>query len=161
MYMLSYKLRETFNMWDHMKCLTDIQLTPPLHVSLDTKTSRLVDMQYVTTANIIVSQPSSCSRAVYIDYIWACKWPFLMACPSCRWDRTVSDCTLICPTLFSQTDPPSFLKCPSCDCRPLSFGDRRRWPPSAPRSPESCLTLFSSSWKSLTWRRKRRIFKKN
>lgn len=45
------------------------------------------------------------------------------------------------------------LKCPSCDCCPLSFGDKRRWPPSTPRSPESCLTLISSSWRSSTWRK--------
>lgn len=52
-----------------------------------------------------------------------------------------------------QTDLLFFLRCPSCDRCLLSFGGRRWWPPSAPRSPESCLTLFSSFWGSLTWRR--------
>ena len=135
-------------------------LTSPLCASLDTKTSLLADIQFVTPPNIVVSQPS---RAVSRSHIWACRRPLSIACPNCRWDRTVaqqSDCALfVCLTCFSQTDPLSFLKCPSCGRCPLSSGGRRRWPPSAPRSPESCLTLFSSSWRSLTWRRQKRFFK--
>lgn len=42
---------------------------------------------------------------------------------------------------------------PSCHCCPPSFGGRRRWPPSSPRSPKSCPIPCVSSWRSSTWRR--------
>lgn len=34
-----------------------VRLTPPLCAALDTKNSLLADVQYVTTPNIVVSQP--------------------------------------------------------------------------------------------------------
>lgn len=153
-YILNYKFRETFNFSNQMRTnisLTfNFQLTPPLCASLDTQKKQSSCWHTVTTPNIVVSQPSCYSRAVYEDYIWACRRPLPVPCPALQ--------MRLCPTPSSQTDPSSFLKCPSCDRCPLSFGGRRWWPPSAPRSPESCRTLFSSSWRSLTWRRQERDF---
>lgn len=75
------------------KCLVDFKFsahTSPVRLFGHTNPV-LYLTQSVISVNSVVSEPSCSSRAAHRGYIWACRQPLAVACPSCSWDRTLSD----------------------------------------------------------------------